>query len=128
MEKLSKPPELPLPFMSVRLYKGLLSAHIETWRDLEDKTWGDILRIRNIGRESFNEFKEMLISEFDATQIQEDGSWNINSNDYIFDPAIPGPNYRINCTKGKLRDHSRRRYKGVVVRRGTYPVRSKDLL
>src|SRR6187431_2238119 len=46
--------------LSVRSYNCLKNANIKTLRELVQKTEGDMLKTKNFGRKSLNEFKEIL--------------------------------------------------------------------
>src|SRR6187431_1139118 len=46
--------------LSVRSYNCLKNANIRTLRELVQKTEGDMLKTKNFGRKSLNEFKEIL--------------------------------------------------------------------
>ncbi len=46
--------------VSVRTYNGLKNAGIQTIADLVAKTGGDLIRIRNFGRRSLQEVREVL--------------------------------------------------------------------
>ncbi len=62
--------KLPFKEMSVRLAKCLNRVEIFFYEDLKEKTKEDLLEIKNLGRKSLRELKELLYEENPMITVQ----------------------------------------------------------